>query len=155
LHGAEKPVIYRDFKTSNVLLDSVSTDSVKKSLVCQSVLTVRSLKISYFNHIYLKCHINDGLSIVISWHYKKIYTYGAWKLISQVKWWNNIGFIMHKKVNSPIIFMHYVVLFEIGLHSKIVRFWTCKNGARGIKVTCYNKSYGHLWICSPRIHLNR
>jgi serine/threonine protein kinase len=65
LHGAEKPVIYRDFKTSNVLLDSVSTDSVKKSLVCQSVLTVRSLKISYFNHIYLKCHINDGSRIVI------------------------------------------------------------------------------------------
>lgn len=24
LHGQEKPVIYRDFKTSNILLDSVS-----------------------------------------------------------------------------------------------------------------------------------
>lgn len=28
LHGAEKPVIYRDFKTSNVLLDSVSSNLV-------------------------------------------------------------------------------------------------------------------------------
>ena len=27
LHGAEKPVIYRDFKTSNVLLDSVRKPS--------------------------------------------------------------------------------------------------------------------------------
>lgn len=51
--------------------------------------------------------------------------------------------------------MHHVVLFEIGLHSKIIRFWTCKDGTRRIKVTCYNQSYGNLWICSPRVHLNR
>jgi serine/threonine protein kinase len=29
LHNAEHPVIFRDFKTSNILLDSVSIDSAK------------------------------------------------------------------------------------------------------------------------------
>lgn len=34
LHDAEKPVIYRDFKTSNILLDQVSTSfmSMKKEI---------------------------------------------------------------------------------------------------------------------------
>jgi serine/threonine protein kinase len=33
LHGAEKPVIYRDFKTSNVLLDSVSSNLLSFLLI--------------------------------------------------------------------------------------------------------------------------
>lgn len=34
LHGAEKPVIYRDFKTSNILLDSVGTQFLIFLIVC-------------------------------------------------------------------------------------------------------------------------
>jgi serine/threonine protein kinase len=59
LHGAEKPVIYRDFKTSNVLLDSVSSNLLsffvsqikdlnsmqcKKYLDRQSIISIESLK---------------------------------------------------------------------------------------------------------------
>jgi len=32
LHNAERPVIYRDFKTSNILLDSVSSYSFLSAL---------------------------------------------------------------------------------------------------------------------------
>ena len=43
LHNAERPVIYRDFKTSNILLDSVSiclNRSFKSLLVSSSLLIV-------------------------------------------------------------------------------------------------------------------
>jgi len=33
LHGAEQPVIYRDFKTSNILLDSVCSNISPFSLI--------------------------------------------------------------------------------------------------------------------------
>lgn len=35
LHNAERPVIYRDFKTSNILLDSVS--SVPDLIIIQAI----------------------------------------------------------------------------------------------------------------------
>ena len=52
LHEAEQPVIYRDFKTSNILLDSVSI-FYTKSLLTPSVCVCTSISIYLYLYIYI------------------------------------------------------------------------------------------------------
>lgn len=50
LHDAEKPVIYRDFKTSNILLDPVSLLQCLLSIdFCRSYLKLYVIKLQDFN----------------------------------------------------------------------------------------------------------
>ena len=49
LHNAERPVIYRDFKTSNILLDSVSNTFHKLCCICR---ICNSLLISFLFYFY-------------------------------------------------------------------------------------------------------
>lgn len=58
LHSSETKVIYRDFKTSNILLDSVCelfTFNFLYSVICRNRLDVRSELCMLFDHTELQC----------------------------------------------------------------------------------------------------
>lgn len=55
LHDADNPVIYRDFKTSNILLDSVSTIVVVHLLLIFSFIYFITILHFGANHMIRKC----------------------------------------------------------------------------------------------------
>lgn len=70
LHCAEKPVIYRDFKTSNILLDSVCILVISIHLLINWILNWSKKNFAYFYKPLCLFHIlnlNPKFSILRNW----------------------------------------------------------------------------------------